>query len=52
MLVSETLELSALVIDDYGWWDGAKSANDEWVQEAGEQRLLFRMERARVPVKP
>lgn len=41
-----------LLLDDYGWWDGAKRAVDEWLEESGERLLLLRMGGGRVAVKP
>jgi O-methyltransferase len=41
-----------LLIDDYGWWDGARRAVDEWLEESGAPVLLLRMEEGRVAVKP
>lgn len=41
-----------LLLDDYGWWDGAKTAVDEWLEETGERLLLLRMAEGRVAVKP
>jgi len=41
-----------LLLDDYGWWDGAKRAVDEWLAETGIPLLLLRMDEGRVAVKP
>ncbi len=41
-----------LLIDDYGWWEGAKKAVDEFLEESGEQLLLLRMASGRIAVKP
>ncbi|NNM46399.1 TylF/MycF/NovP-related O-methyltransferase [Knoellia koreensis] len=41
-----------LLLDDYGWWEGAKTAVDEWLEETGERLLLLRMAEGRVAVKP
>lgn len=41
-----------LLLDDYGWWLGARQAVDEWLAETGERLLLVRMDEGRVAVKP
>jgi O-methyltransferase len=41
-----------LLIDDYGWWDGARRAVDEWLAETEDPVLLLRMDEGRVAVKP
>ena len=41
-----------LLIDDYGWWDGARQAVDEWLAETGTPLLLLRMASGRIAVKP
>jgi hypothetical protein len=41
-----------LLLDDYGWWDGAKRAVDEWLEKTGLPVLLLRMDEGRVAVKP
>jgi O-methyltransferase len=41
-----------LLIDDYGWWDGARRAVDEWQEEIRSPVLLLRMDEGRVTVKP
>jgi hypothetical protein len=41
-----------LLIDDYGWWQGARKAVDEYLEATGEQLLLLRMAEGRVAVKP
>lgn len=41
-----------LLLDDYGWWDGAKRAVDEWLAETKIPLLLLRMDEGRVAVKP
>jgi len=41
-----------LLIDDYGWWEGARRAVDEWLAETGAPVLLLRMDEGRVAVKP
>ncbi|GIE46039.1 TylF/MycF/NovP-related O-methyltransferase [Actinoplanes lobatus] len=40
-----------LLLDDYGWWDGAKRAVDEWLEEVNPQLLLLRMDEGRVGIK-
>lgn len=41
-----------LIIDDYGWWKGARTATDEFLAETGARLLLIRMASGRVAVKP
>ncbi|MET3423411.1 putative O-methyltransferase YrrM [Actinoplanes tereljensis] len=41
-----------LLLDDYGWWDGAKRAVDEWLEQTGLPLLLLRMDEGRVAIKP
>jgi O-methyltransferase len=41
-----------LVIDDYGWWKGAREAVDEFVERSGARLLLLRMASGRIAVKP
>jgi O-methyltransferase len=41
-----------LILDDYGWWKGAREAVDEWLAETGERLLLVRAGTGRVAVKP
>lgn len=41
-----------LLLDDYGWWEGARRAVDEWLEETGVPLLLLRMDEGRVAVKP
>lgn len=41
-----------LLIDDYGWWEGARQAVDEWLAESGTPLLLLRMASGRIAVKP
>jgi hypothetical protein len=43
-----------LIIDDYGWWQGAREATDEYFREAGRPPLLVRVDDAgvRLCVKP
>ncbi|MBB3094603.1 hypothetical protein FHR83_002255 [Actinoplanes campanulatus] len=40
-----------LLLDDYGWWDGAKRAVDEWLEEVNPRLLLLRMDEGRVGIK-
>ena len=41
-----------LILDDYGWWKGAREAVDEWLATTGERLLLMRAGSGRVAVKP
>jgi O-methyltransferase len=41
-----------LLIDDYGWWQGARKAVDDWLEQTNEPLLLLRMAEGRVAVKP
>lgn len=41
-----------LLLDDYGYWDGARKAVDEWLEQTGERLLLLRMSEGRIAVKP
>ena len=41
-----------LILDDYGWWKGAREAVDEWLASTGERLLLMRAGSGRVAVKP
>jgi O-methyltransferase len=41
-----------LLIDDYGWWKGAREAVDEFLEHSGERLLLLRMASGRIAVKP
>ena len=41
-----------LMIDDYGWWQGSRTATDEFLAESGAQLLLMRMGSGRIAVKP
>jgi len=41
-----------LLLDDYGWWDGARRAVDEWLAETKFPLLLLRMDVGRLAVKP
>jgi hypothetical protein len=41
-----------LILDDYGTWQGAREATDEFLAETGEPLLLNRIHRSRIAVKP
>jgi O-methyltransferase len=41
-----------LILDDYGYWEGAREAVDEFLAETGERLLLMRMASGRLAVKP
>lgn len=41
-----------LLLDDYGWWDGARRAVDEWLEESNLPVLLLRMDEGRIALKP
>ncbi len=41
-----------LLIDDYGWWAGSRTATEEFLEETGEKLLLLRMASGRVAIKP
>ncbi|ACQ79463.1 putative methyltransferase [Beutenbergia cavernae DSM 12333] len=41
-----------LLIDDYGYWQGARKAVDEFLEITGERLLLQRMDEGRIAVKP
>jgi O-methyltransferase len=41
-----------LLLDDYGYWEGARRAVDEYLERTGERLLLNRMASGRVAVKP
>lgn len=41
-----------LVLDDYGDWDGARKATDEWLAETGEPIFLAPMGSGCIAVKP
>lgn len=41
-----------LLLDDYGYWKGARQAVDEFLEATGEQLLLTRMASGRIAVKP
>ena len=41
-----------LLLDDYGYWEGARQAVDEWLAATGERLLLTRMASGRIAVKP
>lgn len=41
-----------LIIDDYGDWDGARKAVDEWLAQSGEPLFLAPMGTGRIAIKP
>jgi hypothetical protein len=41
-----------LIVDDYGDWQGARDATDEFLAECGDRVLLVRVSGSRVAVKP
>ena len=41
-----------LLLDDYAYWEGARRAVDEFLEETGEPLLLLRMATGRIAVKP
>jgi O-methyltransferase len=41
-----------LILDDYGDWDGARKATDEWLEATGEALFLVPMGSGRIAVKP
>jgi hypothetical protein len=41
-----------LLLDDYGYWEGAREAVDEFLDATGERLLLVRMDSGRLAVKP
>jgi O-methyltransferase len=41
-----------VLFDDYGYWDGAREAVDEFLETSGERLLLHRMASGRLAVKP
>ena len=41
-----------VMFDDYGYWQGAREAVDEWLDATGERLLLMRMGTGRLAVKP
>jgi hypothetical protein len=41
-----------LLLDDYGYWEGAREAVDEFLDASGERLLLMRMASGRLAVKP
>lgn len=41
-----------LMLDDYGWWQGSRTATDEFLDRTGARLLLVRMGTVRVAVKP
>jgi O-methyltransferase len=41
-----------LLLDDYGYWEGAREAVDEFLEQSGERLLLMRMASGRLAIKP
>ena len=41
-----------LIIDDYLYWEGARRATDEWLDETGKTLFLVPLELGRILVKP
>lgn len=41
-----------LILDDYGDWDGARKATEEWLAETGARLFLAPMATGRIAVKP
>jgi O-methyltransferase len=41
-----------LILDDYGDWDGARKATDEWLAKTGEPLFLAPMGSGRIAIKP
>ena len=41
-----------LIMDDYGYWQGAQQAVDEFLDRRGERLLLLPMASGRIAVKP
>ncbi|MFD0856966.1 TylF/MycF/NovP-related O-methyltransferase, partial [Actinomadura adrarensis] len=41
-----------LILDDYGYWKGARKATDEFLERTGERLLLTRINTGRIAVKP
>jgi O-methyltransferase len=41
-----------LLIDDYGYWQGSRTATDEFIRERKAKLLLLRMSSGRIAVKP
>ena len=41
-----------VVLDDYGYWEGARRAVDEFLERRGEPLLLMPMASGRIAVKP
>lgn len=41
-----------LIIDDYGYWQGSRTAVEEFLAETGARLLLTRISAGRLAVKP
>jgi O-methyltransferase len=41
-----------LILDDYGWWQGAREATEEFLTSSGERLLLVRAGSGRIAIKP
>lgn len=41
-----------LILDDYGYWEGARKATEEFLQETGAALLLMPLDSGRIAVKP
>jgi hypothetical protein len=41
-----------LILDDYGYWKGARKAIDQFLERTGERLLLTRIDTGRIAVKP
>jgi O-methyltransferase len=41
-----------LILDDYGYWEGARQAVDEFLERTGERLLLLPIASGRIAVKP
>lgn len=41
-----------MILDDYGDWEGARKATDEWLAETGEPLFLVPMGSGRIAIKP
>ncbi len=41
-----------LIVDDYGWWEGARAATNEYFTSIGQHPFMARLAETRVIVKP